>query len=87
VKARGESHKELSNANFRQVAHVEVFTGNSCSYCHRAKALLTRKGVEYSGEFNIAETANRTALGERLPSARTIPQISSEVATLEVSMT
>jgi glutaredoxin 3 len=53
---------------------VEIFTGTYCSYCHRAKALLTRKGVQFS-ERDVAEAANRAEMTERLPAARTIPQV------------
>lgn len=53
---------------------VEVFTGSHCSYCHRAKALLERKGVEFS-EFNVSHPDYRADMSARLPTARTIPQI------------
>jgi len=53
---------------------VEIFTGSHCSYCHRAKALLERKGVEFS-EFNVSDANNRAAMSARVPLARTIPQV------------
>lgn len=53
---------------------IEIYTGAYCSYCHRAKSLLTRKGVTFS-ELDVADAANRAALSERVPSARTIPQV------------
>lgn len=54
--------------------HIEIYTGELCSYCHRAKALLERKGVPFV-EMDVAVTENRAALSSRLPAARTIPQV------------
>jgi glutaredoxin 3 len=53
---------------------VEIYTGPYCSYCHRAKDLLTRKGLKYN-EFDISSPLNREEMMRRLPRARTIPQI------------
>lgn len=53
---------------------VEIYTGAYCSYCHRAKALLTRKGVPFV-ELDVADAANRSAMHTRVPAARTIPQV------------
>lgn len=56
---------------------IEIYTGPSCGYCVRAKALLDKHGFEYK-EINAKE--NRDALIERLdnlgqPYKLTIPQI------------
>lgn len=53
---------------------VEIFTGPHCSYCSRAKALLRRKGLEYR-EIDISSAQNREKMSNRLPRARSIPQI------------
>jgi len=53
---------------------VEVFTGQYCSYCHRAKALLERKGVKYL-ELSVSDASNRAAMVARVPSAKTVPQV------------
>jgi len=36
------------------LSKVEIYTGRFCGYCHAAKALLTKKGVEYS-EVNLSK--------------------------------
>lgn len=53
---------------------IEIYTGALCSYCHRAKALLQRKGVPFI-ERDVAVAENRAGLSARLPAARTIPQV------------
>lgn len=53
---------------------VEIYTGPHCSYCARAKALLSAKGVAYK-EHDVSSPAGREAMLQRLPRARTIPQI------------
>lgn len=54
--------------------YVEVFSGAHCGYCHRAKALLTRRGLRYR-EVDVASAEGRAEMASRLPHARTIPQI------------
>lgn len=56
------------------VPQVEIYTGPQCSYCMRAKSLLSRKGVAFK-EVDISEPQNRLEMAQRLPRARTIPQI------------
>ncbi len=53
---------------------IEIYTGPSCGYCQRAKALLNRKKLPYR-EFDISVPDHHLALLRRLPRARTIPQI------------
>lgn len=54
---------------------VEIYTQWGCPYCTRAKALLDRKGVEYT-EYDVTmDTAKRTELTTRKPGARTVPQV------------
>lgn len=54
---------------------VELYTGDYCPYCVRAKALLEKKGVAYS-EYNVQQDAGRRAeMLERSNGMRTIPQI------------
>ncbi len=31
------------------MANVEIYTKETCPYCHRAKALLSSKGVSFRG--------------------------------------
>ncbi|MBL8642729.1 MAG: glutaredoxin 3 [Rhodospirillaceae bacterium] len=57
------------------MATVEIYTSPFCGYCHRAKALLTRKGVAFT-EFDVMSDANkRKEMTERSNGGRTVPQI------------
>ena len=54
---------------------VEIYTKMYCGYCHRAKRLLSEKGVEYE-EYDITLGGPRRAeMLERKPDATTVPQI------------
>lgn len=55
---------------------VEVFTsGPQCAHCTRAKALLDEKGVDYVELDITVDEAHRDELVDRLPRARSMPQI------------
>ncbi len=57
------------------MAKIEVYSGDFCPYCVKAKSLLKKKGLEFS-EFNVKRDMKRQAeMAERAPGARTIPQI------------
>ncbi len=57
------------------MAVVEVYSGDYCPYCMRAKALLKKKSVAFT-EYNVQkEPQRRQEMAERAPGARTIPQI------------
>lgn len=57
------------------MANVEVYSGDFCPYCVRAKKLLEKKGVKYA-EYNIKrELPRQVEMLERTGGARTIPQI------------
>jgi len=57
------------------MANIEVYSGDFCPYCVKAKSLLKNKGLEFS-EYNVKRDMNRQAeMAERAPGARTIPQI------------
>lgn len=54
---------------------IEIYTKMHCGYCHRAKALLQSKGVEFE-EYDITLGGpRRDEMIERNPAARTVPQI------------
>jgi len=54
---------------------IEIYSGDFCPYCVRAKALLKKKGLEFT-EYNVRKDMTRQAeMSERAPGARTIPQI------------
>jgi glutaredoxin 3 len=57
------------------VAKVEIYTSPFCGYCHRAKALLQRKGVKYT-EFDVmSEPGKREEMTARAEGLSTVPQI------------
>lgn len=53
---------------------VEIYTTMMCPYCHAAKALLGKKGVEYD-EINVSDPNLRAAMTQRAQGRRTVPQI------------
>jgi glutaredoxin 3 len=57
------------------MAKIEVYSGNYCPYCVRAKALLKQRGLEFI-EYNVQdEPQRRIEMAERALGARSIPQI------------
>ncbi len=56
-------------------AKVELYTTGWCGYCLRAKALLSRKTVEFA-EYRVDEQpALRAEMEQRSHGARSVPQI------------
>lgn len=54
---------------------VEIYTTPTCGYCHAAKRLLSRKGVEFS-EIDVSRDPGlRIAMMDRAGGRRTVPQI------------
>ncbi len=54
---------------------VEIYTSPLCGFCHAAKRLLSKKGVNFS-EVDIArEPAKRAEMMQRANGGRTVPQI------------
>jgi len=57
------------------MAKIEVYSGDYCPYCMRAKALLKQRELEFV-EYNVQnEPEKRIEMAERAPGVRTIPQI------------
>lgn len=54
---------------------VEIYTWSTCPFCHRAKALLDRKGVEYTEYVIDGDEDARKKMSERAHGRRTVPQI------------
>ncbi len=54
---------------------VEVYTTRYCPYCSAAKALLTRKGVEYKEIDLTRDWEQRNAMIKRANGRMTVPQI------------
>lgn len=76
------------------MAKVEIYTTMFCPFCHRAKALLSNKGVDFV-EYDVGGSSEaRARMRERAGGRHTVPQIfiddqavggSDELADLERS--
>ena len=53
---------------------VVVYGTRLCMYCHRARDLLSRKGIEYR-EYAVDADPDRRSEMERLSGRRSVPQI------------
>ena len=54
---------------------VEIYTTQSCPYCHAAKRLLAKKGAPYT-EIDVGRDAFlRMAMSKRANGGQTVPQI------------
>ena len=54
---------------------IEIYTKWGCPYCVAAKALLDKKGSDYT-EYDVTMGGpKRAEMRERVPSAATVPQI------------
>lgn len=57
------------------MAPVEIYTTRYCPYCHQAKALLKRKGIEFT-EIDVGRDWERKIeMVERAHGRVTVPQI------------
>lgn len=57
------------------MANVTIYTTSICPYCHRAKQLLSRKGVAYD-EIDVgANPELREEMMDRAGGRHTVPQI------------
>jgi glutaredoxin 3 len=57
------------------LSRIEIYTTPFCPYCHRAKALLQKKNVDYE-EHDVASVPGaRREMEERAGGRRTVPQI------------
>ena len=57
------------------MAEVELYTTMFCPYCARARALLERKGVEYTEFDIIGEPPRRDEMIRRAGGRTSVPQI------------
>lgn len=57
------------------MAKIEIYSGDYCPYCMRAKALLKQRELKFT-EYNVqSQPERRVEMAERAPGVRTIPQI------------
>ncbi|GAB4164779.1 MAG: glutaredoxin 3 [Rickettsiaceae bacterium] len=53
---------------------ITIYTTTVCPYCVRAKALLSKKGLNYN-EINVEDEQERNKMIEKAGGRRTVPQI------------
>jgi len=51
-----------------------LYTKDNCSFCDKAKMLLTMKGIAFE-TVKLGQDITREQLLEKIPTARTMPQI------------
>ncbi|MTH63008.1 glutaredoxin 3 [Paracoccus shanxieyensis] len=57
------------------MAKVEIYTTPTCPYCIAAKALLRKKGVDYTETDVSRDPDLRVAMTQRAGGRRSVPQI------------
>ncbi len=57
------------------MAKIEIFSSPDCGYCNKAKELLRARGLDFEDLDVAAEQRHREDFSQRLPRARSIPQI------------
>lgn len=56
-------------------ANVEIYTWSTCPFCIRAKALLNKKGVQFTEYCIDGDEAARATMAKRANGRRSLPQI------------
>ncbi|EAZ91807.1 glutaredoxin 3 [Crocosphaera chwakensis] len=56
-------------------ANVEIYTWSTCPFCIRAKALLVKKGAEFTEYCIDGDEEAREEMTERANGKRSLPQI------------
>ena len=54
---------------------VVIWSKDECFYCHMAKALFAREGIEYEERNIESGDWSRAQMLEAVPEAKTVPQI------------
>ncbi|WP_026376928.1 glutaredoxin 3 [Aestuariibacter salexigens] len=57
------------------MSQVEIYTTGYCPYCHRAKALLQKKGISFDEYPVDQQPALREEMIQRANGGYTVPQI------------
>lgn len=57
------------------MATIEIYSSPWCGYCHRAKSLLGKKGVQFTEYDVTAEPGRRQEMMQRATGGFTVPQI------------
>jgi glutaredoxin 3 len=73
----GKVQTYLSPNNMQEInmSKVDIYTKGHCPYCHRAKALLTKKDISFNEiEIDVMPELRNTMI-ERAKGKSTVPQI------------
>jgi len=57
------------------MAEIEIYSSFFCPFCHRAKALLTKKGVAFTEIDVTTDPAGRAEMTARAGGRTSVPQI------------
>jgi glutaredoxin 3 len=56
-------------------ANVEIYTWSTCPFCIRAKALLSKKGVDFTEYCIDGDETARAKMAQRSHGRRSLPQV------------
>jgi glutaredoxin 3 len=70
----GASLLGSSSPQHALMANVEIYTWRACPFCIRAKALLDRKGVDYTEYAIDGDEAARAVMASKSGGRRSVPQ-------------
>jgi glutaredoxin 3 len=74
-RCQNSGEPRIKSARTAMQPNIEIYTWQSCPFCIRAKALLKKKGVEFT-EYSIdGDEQARAEMSERSNGKRSVPQI------------
>jgi glutaredoxin 3 len=72
---KAQIYRSPNNSQEIYMSKVDIYTKGHCPYCHRAKALLTKKDISFNEiEIDIMPELRSTMI-ERAKGKSTVPQI------------
>ncbi|MFT4747457.1 MAG: glutaredoxin 3 [Congregibacter sp.] len=72
---RVQTYLSLNNIQEVNMSKVDIYTKGHCPYCHRAKALLSKKEISFNEiEIDVMPKLRDTMI-ERAKGKSTVPQI------------
>lgn len=70
-----QTYLSLNNLQGINMSKVDIYTKGHCPYCHRAKALLTKKEISFNEiEIDVMPELRSTMI-DRAKGKSTVPQI------------
>jgi glutaredoxin 3 len=68
-------HATGEGASETAMKRVDIYTSPFCPYCHRAKALLNKRGIPFNEIDVLMHPDRRREMERRAGGAHTVPQI------------